>query len=85
MRDAGIAYERQVPISVFFEGHNIGDYVADMLVERRVLVELKAVRALDESHVAQCLNYMAATRISTCLLLNFGTPKMGVRRVFFRG
>ena len=84
MRDAGLSFERGIAISVIFEGHNIGDYVADMLVERRVLVELKAVRALDKSHVAQCLNYMAATRIPTCLLLNFGSPRVGVRRLFLK-
>ena len=46
-----------------------------------MLVELKAVRALDESHVRQCLNYLAATGLSLCLLLNFGAAKVEVRRV----
>jgi GxxExxY protein len=84
MGQAGLSFQRHVPVSVFFEGQNVGDYVADMLVEHRVLVELKAVRALNESHVAQCLNYLAATGISVCLLLNFGTPRVEVRRVFLQ-
>lgn len=84
LADVGLCFERQVPITVHFRGHNIGDYVVDMLVERRVVVELKATRALDESHVAQCLNYMRATGISTCLLLNFGTPRLGIKRLFLR-
>lgn len=82
LREAGLAFEREMPIRVMFEGYDVGDYIADMLVEGRVLVELKAVRTLDNAHVAQCLNYMAATGIATCLLLNFGTPKLGVKRVF---
>ena len=84
MQEAGLVFEREVPVTVDFEGHNAGDVVADMLVERSVLVEIQAVRALDESHIAQCPNYMAATHISTCLLLNFGTPTVGLNRLFLQ-
>jgi GxxExxY protein len=55
--------------------------VADLLVEERVLVELKAVQALDDIHLAQCLNYLKATRLKICLLINFGKPKVEIRRV----
>lgn len=81
LEEAGSFVERQVPITVRFRGRIVGEYVADMLVEQRGLVELKAVRALDESHVAQCLNYLSATGIGLCPLLNFGTPRLGIRRV----
>ncbi len=85
MRQAGLAFEREASVTVIFEGYNIGEYVADFLVEGRVLTELKSVRAITDAHIAQCLNYLAATRLPTCLLLNFGTPKTEVRRLFLPG
>lgn len=81
MEDNGLAVQRQFPIRVLYKGRVAGDYFADLLVERRVLVELKIVRALNEAHVAQCLNYLTATGLSVCLLLNFGSPRLGVKRV----
>lgn len=59
----------------------VGDYLADILVEESVLVELKAVKALDDVHLAQCLNYLKATGLRLCLLMNFGKAKVEVRRV----
>jgi GxxExxY protein len=58
----------------------VGDYVADLLVEGSVIIELKAVKALDDIHTAQCLNYLRATNLRLCLLLNFGPPTLEVRR-----
>jgi len=78
---AGLDTVQQAPLRVTYDGVVVGDYVADLLVEGRVLVELKAVKALDNIHVAQCLNYLRATRLHLCLLLNFGTPKIEVRRL----
>jgi GxxExxY protein len=59
----------------------VGDYVAGLLVEGSVLVELKAAKALDDVHLAQCLNYLKATDLPLCLLLNFGSPKLEIKRV----
>jgi GxxExxY protein len=59
----------------------VGDYMADLLVQKEVMVELKAVKTLDNIHVAQCLNYLKATGLKVCLLLNFGTPKVQIRRL----
>jgi GxxExxY protein len=59
----------------------VGDYCADLLVESSVIVELKAVKALDDVHLAQCLNYLKATGIRVCLLINFASPKVEVRRI----
>ena len=59
----------------------VGDFVADLLIEECVIVEIKAVRALDDVHTAQCLNYLKATGLQVCLLVNFGAPKAAVRRV----
>jgi len=56
-------------------------YAADLLVENAVIVELKAVRTLEPIHKAQCLNYLNATGLPLCLLINFGTPRLEIRRV----
>ncbi len=81
LRKRGIQLNQQHPIQIQYDGVTIGDYVADFLVEGNVLIELKAVKDLDEIHVAQCLNYLKATSLSVCLLLNFGKPKVTVKRV----
>jgi GxxExxY protein len=81
IRKAGLAAAQQRGIAVWYDGIIIGEYVADMLVEEAILVELKAVKALDDGHRAQCLNYLKATGLRLCLLLNFGTPRLEIRRV----
>lgn len=62
--------------TVRYDGVVVGQYFADLLVEGYVLVELKAVKALDEMHLAQCLNYLKATNLGVCLLINFGNSKV---------
>jgi len=81
VRNAGLAVQQQKPIAVQYKGTVVGDYVADLLVEECVLVEIKSVRQFDEIHLAQCLNYLHATGLHICLLINFGTPKVQVKRV----
>ena len=71
-----------ISIPVWFRGHQVGYFEGDMLVERSVLLELKAVRALDGSHQAQLLNYLRATDIEVGLLLNFGV-KPEFKRLLF--
>ncbi len=61
----------------------VGDYIADMVVENRVILELKACASLDPSHSAQLMNYLRATKIRVGLLLNFGRPKLEYRRFVF--
>ena len=82
--DTGLKVLPQHPVPVFYKGRLVGDYVADLLVEGCVLVELKAVKALDEIHLAQCLNYLRATGLRICLLINFGSPKIEIKRVVNR-
>jgi len=77
----GLQVEQQVPVTVRYKGQVVGDYVADLVVNRRVLVELKAAKSLDEVHMAQCLNYLRATGLKVCLLLNFGSPKIQIKRI----
>ena len=81
LRKNGLDVIQQHPIQVLYDGVVVGDFVADLLVEHEVLVELKAVKAFDDVHLAQCLNYLKATGRSLCLLLNFGTPRVQVKRV----
>lgn len=72
LTDTGLIVHSPIDIPVWFRGHQVGDFEADVLVERCVLLELKAVRTLDSSHQAQLLNYLRATNIEVGLLLNFG-------------
>jgi GxxExxY protein len=81
LRKNGVNAEQQQSIQVHYDGVLVGDYAADVLVEGCVIVELKAVKALDDIHVAQCLNYLKATGLKICLLLNFGNPKLERRRI----
>lgn len=81
MRKDGLDVIQQFPIKVKYEGVVVGEFFADMLVDNRVLVELKAVRVLDDNHLAQALNYLRATNYETCLLINFGKTKIDIRRL----
>ncbi|NGX53404.1 MAG: hypothetical protein K1000chlam4_00115 [Chlamydiae bacterium] len=81
LKKEGCKFEKQKIIPVNYDGTVIGNYVADMMVENSVLVELKTVKLLDNIHIAQCLNYLKATEIPVCLLLNFGLPKVEVKRI----
>lgn len=83
LRKAGLSVEQQRPITIRYGDVVVGEYFADTVVEGLVLLELKAVKALDDAHLAQCLNYLNATGFSTCLLLNFGTPRLGIKRISF--
>jgi GxxExxY protein len=78
---AGLKVEQQFPVQVFYDGIIAGDFIADLLVERCILVELKAIKALDEIHVAQCMNYLRATDLQVCLLFNFYKPKVEIKRI----
>lgn len=80
-RKSGLAVSQQHPIVVRYDGIVIGEYTAYLLVERTVLVELKAAKALDEIHRAQCLNYLKATGLHLCMLLNFGRPRLEIKRI----
>ena len=80
LRNSGIEVKQQAPISVFYEGTMVGEYFADLLVSDAVIVELKAVKATNDAFAAQCLNYLKATGLPICLLLNFGKPRIEVKR-----
>lgn len=78
---SGVLAVPQHPLKVFDEdGAAIGNYYADLFVENVLIVELKAVRAIDNEHVAQILGYLRASRIETGLLINFGASKLSVKK-----
>jgi GxxExxY protein len=81
VRKSGLVAEQQHDVAVCYGGQIVGQYTADLLVEGSVIVELKAVSALDEVHRAQCLNYLKATGLSVCLLINFGKPRLEIKRI----
>jgi len=81
LRKNGLRVFQQHAITVRCDGVVVGDYAADLLVEDRLLIELKACKALDDIHTAQCLNYLRATMLPVCLLMNFGRPKIQIKRI----
>ena len=81
LTDTGLIVETQKPIKVFYQEQTVGDYFADMLVENDIIVELKAVKAIENIHFAQCQNYLKATGKKLGLVINFGGEKVNVRRV----
>ena len=79
--EQGIGVRSQVPFSVLYKGHCVGEYFADILVEEELVVELKCVERLNGEHTAQCLNYLKASGKQLCLLLNFQKSRLEVKRV----
>ena len=82
---AGVQCKSQHHMQVIYDRIVVGEFVADILVEDTILIEVKAVKKLTDNHLAQCLNYLKATGLGVCLLLNFGGPRIEVRRVMRRG
>jgi len=81
LRKNGLQVKQQHGIQVRYNGVVVGEFAADLLVEDQVIIELKASKALDDIHRAQCLNYLKATGLSVCLLVNLGKPKAELRRI----
>jgi GxxExxY protein len=81
LRKNGFEVLQQTPICVMYDGVVVGDYLADLLVDGLIIVELKVVKAFDDVHLAQCLNYLKASAMPLCLLLNFGSPRVDVKRI----
>ena len=79
LRERGITVETEVPFTVNYKNHLIGEYRADMIVDRRVIIELKAVNALAPIHSIQLVNYLTATGINDGMLINFGSEKLEIR------
>jgi len=82
LEELGLAVEQQKSIQVKYKDKVVGDYVADLIVEGVVIVELKSVDSIAKAHEAQLLNYLKATSIRVGLILNFGT-RLGISRLVF--
>ena len=80
----GLAFQHQRAIAVKYEGVVVGDYVPDLIVEDEIIVEVKTVDFLTRAHRLQCVNYLRATELRICLLLNFGQGSLEVRRLVMR-
>ncbi|MGB7875863.1 MAG: GxxExxY protein [Anaerolineales bacterium] len=78
----GHSVKQQIPIQVFYEGETVGEYFADILVDNKIILELKAAEEIIKTHEAQLVNYLKATDIQVGLLLNFG-PKAEFKRKIF--
>ncbi len=81
LRKRGLDVVQQHGVNVIYDGVVVGAYNVDLLVEGSLIVELKAVKALDDVHAAQCLNYLKATGLRFCLLLNFGRSRLEIQRI----
>jgi len=81
MRSRGMRVDQQVPLKVHYKGEMVGEFLADVVVEGCVILELKAKSAIAEAHVAQCLNYLKTTGFHVALILNFGTTRVQTKRV----
>jgi GxxExxY protein len=79
----GLRARAQAPIRISYKGEPIGEYFADVLVEGKLIVELKCVQQLGNEHLAQCLNYLKATGNTIALLVNFQHPRVEWKRVVY--
>lgn len=72
---------KQYPLHVYYEDQIVGEYFADLIVEDQVIVEIKAIRELNEIHQAQLMNYLTACNKRCGLLINFGKPRIEIKRI----
>ena len=80
LKKTGLSYESQKDITIQYEGEIVGDFIADIIVEDKVIVELKSIRQLAEAHEVQLVNYLTATGKQVGLLINFGEERVEIRR-----
>ena len=82
LEEMGIPYVRQKELPVEYKGHNIGNYIADIVVDEKIILELKAVNAITQEHVAQTLNYINLTHSKVGYILNFSQQEgLGFKRL----
>lgn len=81
LQQSGLEADEEAPLKVSFRGQIVGDFYADILVDNRLVIELKATKALTAEHDAQVMNYLKATNIKVGLLINFGKTKVEWRRL----
>ncbi len=72
---------RQVHLHVYYDEIVVGEFIADIVVNDTIILELKATNSISDAHMAQALNYLTTTGCKLCLILNFGAPRLGIKRV----
>ena len=77
-----VGFERELEMTIIYDGHDIGTRRVDFFVEGKIMVELKAVSLLDDLHIAQCRNYLEAYDLPVGLLINFGSKSMEHKRIY---
>ena len=77
----GVSAKAQVSFPVCYKGHYIGEYMADLVIQERLIVELKCVDRFVNEHLAQCINYLKASGLRVALLINFQRPKVDWKRI----
>jgi GxxExxY protein len=82
LKKIGLSFDSQKSLPVYFEDEIVGNFLPDLLIEARLIVELKAVTALNYAHEIQVVNYLVATKIETGLLINFGATSLEFKRKF---
>ncbi len=80
LQKLGLLAEAQKKISVYYEGEIVGDFIADLIVENEVIIELKSVSCIVKAHEVQLVNYLTATKTDVGLIVNFGENKVEVKR-----
>ncbi|MBD3281749.1 GxxExxY protein, partial [Candidatus Uhrbacteria bacterium] len=82
LSSAGIKYIKEMPTSIYYKNQQIGIRRVDFFIENRIMLEIKAVSELDNTHLAQAKNYLEAYRIKNGLLINFGANDLQFKRLF---
>lgn len=82
MNNQGLKFAREMPMAIYYEGIEVGVRRVDFFVENQIMVELKAVSKLDDSHLAQAVNYCEAYKLPIGLLINFGSKSLEYKRVY---
>ena len=81
LTQAGILFQCQQQFDISYRDENVGNYIADIVVDDRLLIELKALSGFSKEHDAQVMNYLKASGLTVGLLLNFGVTRLGIRRI----
>ncbi len=84
LEQEGIAFQRQYQLDIYYKNNKVGQYQADLVIEDKLIVELKAVSSFNASHRAQVINYLRASGLSVGLLFNFGMSRLGIQRVVWK-
>jgi GxxExxY protein len=81
MRKQGLLFSRELEMAIYYDGEDVGTQRVDFLVDDKVMVEIKAVSKLDDTHLAQIINYLEAYKLETGLLINFGSKSLEFKRI----